>query len=179
MQETEWIQQQKVNFKNILLKSKQNTEQVSLAIFVALPIICSLCASADVCFLLFSFVSPRSLACMCACVCVWSSEQHLKSDSEWERDTNTRSYISVCVLATRSSSSSHFNSISIRFDSIHVENATQNRWKIQMLRSHFVCCCRCQPLRTKTTTKTTTRHPQQQQQLQHRRQQKSTNAVKS
>lgn len=177
MQETEWIQQQKVNFKNILLKSKQNTEQVSWQSS-------SRCQSFAVCaplltFVFFYFPSfRRALSRVCVCVCVWSSEQHLKSDSEWERDTNTRSYISVCVLATRSSSSSHFNSISIRFDSIHVENATQNRWKIQMLRSHFVCCCRCQPLRTKTTTKTTTRHPQQQQ-LQQRRQQKSTNAVKS
>lgn len=96
MQETEWIQQQKVNFKNILLKSKQNTEQVSLAIFVALPIICSLCASADVCFLLFSFVSPRSLACMCVRVCGVVNSTWSQTVSG--RETQIHAVIFQCVF---------------------------------------------------------------------------------
>lgn len=169
-----------MNFKKyIILKSKQKILNKFLG---NLRRVANHWQSVRLCWRLFSFIFLRfaALSRVCVYVYVCGVVNSTWSQTVSERDTNTRSYIWVCVLATRSSSSVHFNSISIRFDSIHVENATQNRWKIQMLRSHFVCCCRCQPLRTKTTTITTkTRHQQQQQQLQQRRQHKSTNAVKS
>lgn len=85
-----------MNFKNILLKSKQNTEQVSLAIFVALPIIRSLC----VCWRLFSFIFLRFAALsrvyVCACVCEVVNSTWSQTVSE--RETQIHAVIFQCVF---------------------------------------------------------------------------------